>query len=239
LALAAKTENIPAYIVMPENSPPCKIDAVLSHKAEVIMCEPKDSERTRLANEMVEKHGGVLVHPNQDPDVIAGQGTIAVELLDQFREIGDLDAIFVPVGGGGMISGIAMFAKTAFPGLKVIGLEPSLADDCYKSLKAGRIVPNETYPDTCADGVRTNIGENAWPIIRDFVDEVITFSEQEIKDGWILGMQTLKTVLEPTAGLGVACATNKKVQEKFAGKRVCVILCGSNCDFHQAKKFIQ
>ena len=113
LALAAKTENIPAYVVMPENSPKVKIDAVLSHGAEVIMCEPKDSERTRLANETVEKYNGVLVHPNQDPDVISGQGTIAVELVDQFREIGELDAIFVPVGGGGMISGIAMFAKTA------------------------------------------------------------------------------------------------------------------------------
>ncbi|XP_056675603.1 serine racemase isoform X3 [Monodelphis domestica] len=177
--------GIPAYIVVPRTAPSCKKSAIRGYGATIVDCEPSDESRTTVAAKIVKQTEGTMVHPNQSPAVMAGQGTIALEVLEQVPTV---DALVVPVGGGGMISGIAVTIKALRPEVKVYAAEPSNADDCFQSKLKGELTPNPSPPDTIADGVKSSIGTHTWPIIRDLVDEVFTVTEDEIKINCYLTM---------------------------------------------------
>jgi len=228
LSWAAKKRNIPAYIVMPSTSPACKVNAVKSYGGVVTFCEPTLAAREATSKAIMEETGAVFVHPYNDPDVMSGQGTIALELLEQVQH---LDAIIVPVGGGGMCSGVAIAAKSLRPDIIIIGAEPALADDAYRSLQAGVLVGNDCAPQTIADGLKTNLGDNTWPIVKSYVDDIITVTEDEIKENLFMMYERCKTVLEPSAAVGVAVVTGSTFKSKWSHlKRVGVILCGGNID---------
>ncbi|KAK2537472.1 Srr [Columba guinea] len=228
LACAAQAEGIPAYIVVPHTAPCCKQDAIRSYGATLVPCEPSDASRAETAACVIQRTGGVLVHPNQDPVVIAGQGTIALEVLEQAPEV---NAVVVPVGGGGMIAGMAVAIKALRPDVKVFAAEPRNADDCYQSKVRGELTPNLHLPDTIADAVKTSIGPNTWPIIRDLVDDVLTVSEEEIKRATRLVWERMKLLIEPTAGVGVAAVLSEQFQAVPRDvENVCIVLCGGNVD---------
>ncbi|NXA35334.1 SRR racemase, partial [Eudromia elegans] len=236
LACAARQEGIPAYIVVPRTAPRCKTAAIEAYGATVVPCEPSDESRAETAARVVRETGGVMVHPNQEPAVIAGQGTIALEVLEQMPEV---NALVVPVGGGGLVAGIAVAVKALRPDVKVFAAEPCNADDCYQSKLRGELTPNPHPPDTIADAVKTSIGPNTWPIIRDLVDDVLTVSEQEIKASapWLpfhptrLVWERMKLLIEPTAGVGVAAVLSERFRAVSPDVRnVCVVLCGGNVD---------
>ncbi|NXJ55452.1 SRR racemase, partial [Spizaetus tyrannus] len=228
LACAAQAEGIPAYIVVPWTAPHCKQAAIRTYGATLVPCEPNDKARAETASCVVQETGGVMVHPNQEPAVIAGQGTIALEVLEQAPEV---NAIVAPVGGGGMIAGIAVTIKALRPDVKVFAAEPRNADDCYQSKVRGELTPNLHPPDTIADAVKTSIGPNTWPIIRDLVDDVLTVSEEEIKRATRLVWERMKLLIEPTAGVGVAAVLSEQFQAVPRDvENVCIVLCGGNVD---------
>lgn len=226
LAKAASVGGFKCHIVMPETSPKCKIDAVRGHGANVVLCAPTEDAREQGTQQLLEEFGGKYVNGSQEPDVIAGGGTIGIEMMEQCP---NADVIVAAVGGGGMISGISLAVKSINPNVKVIAAEPEIADDCYVSKKTGVRTPNAAYPDTIADGVKVSIGPNTWPIVRDFVDDVITVSEDEIKLATLLVWERCKLVIEPTAGVAVAAVLSDKFQS-VQGKNVVVLLCGGNVD---------
>ncbi|XP_072345772.1 LOW QUALITY PROTEIN: serine racemase-like [Scyliorhinus torazame] len=178
LAQAAQMQGIPSYVIVPRTAPACKKAAILGYGAHIVECEPSDQCRTETASRTVRETRGILIHSNQDPLVIAGQGTIGLEILQQ---VPDVEAVVVPVGGGGMLAGIAVAIKAQRPEVKIYAAEPENADDCYRSKQTGRLTPNASPPVTVADAVKTSIGDETWPIIRDLVDDVFTVSEEEIK----------------------------------------------------------
>ncbi|XP_010720020.1 serine racemase isoform X1 [Meleagris gallopavo] len=228
LACAARDEGIPAYIVVPRTAPRCKQAAIRAYGATLVPCESSDESRAETAARVVQETGGVMVHPNQEPAVIAGQGTIALEVLEQAPEV---NALVVPVGGGGMIAGIAVAIKALRPDVKVFAAEPRNADDCYQSKLRGELTPNRHTPVTIADAVKTSIGENTWPIIRDLVDDVLTVSEEEIKRATRLVWERMKLLIEPTAGVGVAAVLSEQFQAvPREVENVCIVLCGGNVD---------
>ncbi|NXO53960.1 SRR racemase, partial [Aramus guarauna] len=228
LACAAQAEGIPAYIVVPRTAPRCKQAAIRAYGATLVPCEPSDKSRAETAARVVQETGGVMVHPNQEPAVMAGQGTIALEVLEQAPEV---NAVVVPVGGGGMIAGIAVAIKALRPDVKVFAAEPCNADDCYQSKIRGELTPNRHPPNTIADAVKTSIGPNTWPIIKDLVDDVLTVSEDEIKQATRLVWERMKLLIEPTAGVGVAAVLSKQFQAVPQDvENVCVVLCGGNVD---------
>jgi len=240
LAKAAQTFGVPAYIVMPTTSAQCKKDAVRGYGAEIIECPPTDKGRIETADSVSKMRNGVIIHPNQDSSVIAGQGTMAIEMLEQNL---NLDIIVAPVGGGGMISGIAIAAKHLKPSIKVYAAEPEMANDCYLSKINGRITPLPEPPTTIADGVKTTIGENAWPIIRDVVDDVITVTEEKIKQATKLIWERAKLVIEPTSGVGVAAVLGGKFatarNNSDSCKNVGIVLCGGNADLAVVAKLFE
>ncbi|XP_062892609.1 serine racemase isoform X1 [Mobula hypostoma] len=228
LALAARMKGIPSYVVVPRTAPACKKAAMLEYGAHLLECEPTDESRAETVSRAVIETQGILVHPNQDPLVIAGQGTIGLEILEQ---VPDVQAVVVPVGGGGLISGIAVAVKTQHPHVKIYAAEPENADDCYQSKRNGCLTPNASPPVTLADAVKTSIGTNTWPIIRDLVDDVFTVSEEEIQRATRLIWERAKLVIEPTAGLGVAAVLSRRFRDLPGSLRnVCVVLCGGNVD---------
>ncbi len=224
LALAAKLKGIPAYIVMPENAPEVKVAAVKQYGAEVIFCEANLMARETTLNEVVEKTGATFVHPYNNYDVIAGQATAAKELIE---DTDHLDAIFAPIGGGGLMAGTLLSSQYFGNKVPVYGAEPLGADDAYRSLKAGKIIPMES-PNTIADGLRTSVGERNFPIIKKYIKEIITVSDEEIVEAMRLVFQYLKLVVEPSGA--VPFASLIKAKSKFQGKKVGVILCGGNID---------
>ncbi|XP_019143174.2 serine racemase, partial [Corvus cornix cornix] len=228
LACAAQAEGIPAYIVVPRTAPQCKQDAIRAYGATLVPCEPSDKSRAETAARVVQETGGVLVHPNQEPAVIAGQGTIALEVLEQAPEV---NAVVVPVGGGGMVAGIAVAIKALRPDVKVFAAEPCNVDDCYQSKVRGELTPNLHPRDTIADAVKTSIGPNTWPIIRDLVDDVLTVSEEEIKRATWLVWERMKLLIEPTAGVGLAAVLSEQFQAVPRDvQNICIVLCGGNVD---------
>ncbi|KAF4012205.1 hypothetical protein G4228_004046 [Cervus hanglu yarkandensis] len=178
LSFAARLEGIPAYIIVPETAPNCKKLAIQAYGASIVYGEQSEESRENMTKRIVEETEGIMVHPNQEPAVIAGQGTIAMEVLHQVPLV---DALVVPVGGGGMLAGIAITVKALRPSVKVYAAEPLNADDCYQSKLKGELTPNPYPPETIADGIKSSIGLNTWPIIRDLVDDVFTVTEDEIK----------------------------------------------------------
>ncbi|XP_057237560.1 serine racemase, partial [Malurus melanocephalus] len=235
LACAAQAEGIPSYIVVPRTAPRCKQDAIRAYGATLVPCEPSDKSRAETAARVVRETGGVLVHPNQEPAVIAGQGTIALELLEQAPEV---NAVVVPVGGGGMVAGIAVAIKALRPDVKVFAAEPCNVDDCYQSKVRGELTPNTHPRDTIADAVKTSIGPTTWPVIRDLVDDVLTVSEEEIKLATWLVWERMKLLIEPTAGVGLAAVLSEQFQAVPRDvQNVCIVLCGGNVDLRSLTWF--
>ncbi|MBW03001.1 Serine racemase, partial [Eschrichtius robustus] len=202
---------------------------VCSEKNQTDMQKAAES-RENVTKRIVEETKGIMVHPNQEPAVIAGQGTIAMEVLNQVPLV---DALVVPVGGGGMVAGIAITVKALRPSVKVYAAEPLNANDCYQSKLKGELTPNPYPPETIADGVRSSIGLNTWPIIRDLVDDVFTVTEDEIKYATQLVWERMKLLIEPTAGVGVAAVLSQHFQTVSAEvKNICIVLSGGNVDLN-------
>ncbi|XP_054987094.1 serine racemase [Sorex araneus] len=228
LAYAAKLEGIPAYIVVPLTAPNCKKLAIQAYGAFITYCEPSDESRENVTKRIMEETEGIMIHPNQEPAVIAGQGTIALEVLNQIPSV---DALVVPVGGGGMVAGIAITIKALRPSVKVYAAEPLNADDCYQSKLKGELTPNIHPPETVADGVKSSIGLNTWPIIRDLVDDVFTVTEDEIKHASQLVWERMKLLIEPTAAVGMAAVLSQHFQTVSPEvKNICIVLSGGNVD---------
>jgi threonine dehydratase len=224
LALAARTRGIPAYVVMPTNAPEVKRQAVLAFGGRVTPCEPTLAAREKAAARLLEETGATLVHPYDDPAVIAGQGTLALEFHEQ---VPGLDAIAVPVSGGGLISGVALTTAAVSPATEVLGAEPEQADDAFRSLRAGRLAPPGAT-STVADGLRAALSERTFAIMARHVRGVITVSEDAIVQAMRLLWERLKVVVEPSGAVGLAAVL--KEPERFARRRVGVVLTGGNLD---------
>lgn len=226
LALAAHLRGIPAYIVMPENAPAVKKAAVVGYGGQVTFCVPTLEAREATLAEVRARTGAEMVHPYDDERVIAGQGTAALELL---AEVPDLDAIVAPVGGGGLLSGTALAARSLSPHIRVLGGEPEMADDAYRSLLAGRVLPSVS-PRTVADGLLTSLSDRTFGIIRRHVEQIVTVSETAIVEAMRFVWERAKIVIEPSAAVAVAALWEGKVN--LEGAKVGVILSGGNVDFN-------
>ena len=224
LAVAAGRRGIKAYVVMPENAPGVKKEAVAGYGAEIVFCRPTLESRENALAEVVRRTGASVVHPYNDGRVIAGQGTAALELCE---ETAGLDVVIAPVGGGGLLSGTAIAVNGMSSRTAVLAAEPERADDACRSFRAGRIIPVE-HPDTIADGLRTSLGSLTFPIIREYVSDILTVSENAIVSAMRLVWERMKIVVEPSAAVPLAAILSHA--EKFAGKRVGVILSGGNVD---------
>jgi threonine dehydratase len=224
VARAAKLRGIPAHIVMPSNSAKVKIRAVESYGAQIVFCKPTEEAREAACTEVIKKTGATLIHSFENEDVIAGQGTAAIELLE---DVLDLDVVMCPVGGGGLLSGTAIAAKWMRPKIKVIAVEPENVDDAAQSFRVGkRIVTKKKF--TIADGLRTNIGEPNFVIVQRYVDDIVTVSEEAIVSTMRTIWETMKIIIEPSAAVPYAAIQERKID--IAAKRVGVILTGGNVD---------
>ncbi len=228
LALAASMRGIQAHVVMPSNSAEIKKAAVRDYGARIIECAPTLEARESTAAQVLAETGGTMIPPYNHSNVIAGQGTIALELLEQCR---DLEAIIVPVGGGGLISGVTIAAKGINPSIRIIGAEPALAGDAMLSKAHGAIQP-PMQPLTIADGLRTALGALTFPVVRDLVDEIALVSEDEIRHHMRVIWERMKITIEPSAAVGVAVACG--CGAATLPQRVGVVLCGGNVDLDQA-----
>jgi len=224
VALVSKLAGTKAYVVMPKNATKAKVDAVAGYGAEVIFCEPNDAARMETCNQVVEKYGATLIHPFDDYNIIAGQATAAKELIEQTE---DLDAIIVPVGGGGLAAGTALVSHYIDPPLDIYLAEPEQVDDTFQSLKAGKIIPNKTA-NTIADGLKTTVGEKNFDILKKHAKSCYTVSEKEIISAMSLIYERMKIVIEPSCAVPFAALLKNK--EEFSGKNVGIILTGGNVD---------
>src|SRR5437763_4154279 len=223
LARAAELRGIPAHIVMPKNSATVKARAVESFGAHIIFCEPNDAAREAACADVIAKTGATLIHSFENENVMAGQGTAAIELLEEV----DVDLVMCPIGGGGLLSGIAVAAKSIRPKIRVAAAEPANADDAAQSFRAKkRIVTEKKF--TIADGLRTNVGERTFPIIQRYVDQVVTVSEEAIICAMRTIWETMKIVIEPSAAVPYAAIAEHKID--IGGKRAGIILTGGNVD---------
>lgn len=259
LALAANIRGARAQIVMPSNAPEVKKQAVLGYGASICECAPTQKAREDAAAAVVAETGAVFIHPSENPFVIAGQGTVALEILEQVKELlsfGEkLDVVVIPIGGGGLISGMSTVLKALSPDTKVIGAEPRLADDAYWSKKLNALCdhaaalqqrtqeqqsenvnsditsnnPN-VLGETVADGLRTVLGPNTWPIVRDKVDNIVRVGEEEILRAMELVYTRMKLAIEPSAAVSLAVALSDEFKKTVSGKNVAVVLCGGNVD---------
>jgi len=227
LALAARMRGIPAYIVMPDNAPSVKKNAVAGYGGQITFCEPTLAARESTLDRIRLDTGANVVHPYNDERVIAGQGTAALELLD---DIPHLDIIITPVGGGGLLSGTAIAATESKKGIRVIAGEPEMADDAFRSMKENKIVPS-VNPKTIADGLLTSLGPLTFPIIRERVEQIVTVSEQGIIDSMKFIWERAKIVIEPSSAVAVGVLWEHKLD--LRGLKVGVILSGGNVDLEK------
>ncbi|NHK32117.1 MAG: pyridoxal-phosphate dependent enzyme [Asgard group archaeon] len=224
LSLAAKIVGIKAVIVMPKNAPKVKVAATRGYGAEIVVCGSKPGNREEAVIPLMKKYGYTLVHPSDDPRIFQGAGTAAYELI---KEVGELDFIFAPVGGGGLLSGTSIASKGLLPKAKVIAVEPKNADDAYRSFKEGKIYPS-INPNTIADGLRTQLGPNTFKVVMEKVDDIITVSESEIVDAMQFLWERMKLVIEPSGAVSLAGVLSNQIDLK--GKQVGIILSGGNID---------
>jgi len=229
LALAARMRGVPAHIVMPTSASPVKRRAVEEYGGRVVPCEPTLIARETTAAVVQEETGAVFIHPYDDPRIIAGQGTAALELLSQ---VDGLDAIITPVGGGGLLSGTCIAARGIDPRIRLFAAEPQGADDAARSLAAGRLIP-QTAPDTVADGLLTSLGELTWPIIRDHVEQVVTVSDEAIIAAMRLAWERAKLLVETSAAVALAAALSAAFTALPGLERVGIILSGGNVELER------
>jgi len=222
LSLAANKLGLKAYIVMPSSAPQVKIDAVKGYGGEVIICPPTLKDRETNSERISIENGATFIHPSNDLDVIKGQGTAAFELLEKYS---NLDAIFTPVGGGGLVAGTILAVQQRSPNCKIYGGEPENVDDAFRSLKSGRIETNETT-DTIADGLKTQLGDINFPIIRNGIEEIVLVTEDQILSALKLIWSRLKIVIEPSSAVAFAALINKSAD--LNSKNIGVILSGGN-----------
>jgi threonine dehydratase/serine racemase len=226
LALAARLRGIPAHIVMPRGSAAVKKAAVEGYGARVVECEPTLEARECTASRVQEETGATFIHPYDNPHIIAGQGTAALELLDQ---VPHLDALVVPVGGGGLLSGSCIATCAISPSTRIFAAEPQGADDAARSFAAGNLIP-QTNPQTIADGLRTSLGELTWPIIRDHIEAVVTVGEDEIVAAMRIAWERAKLMIEPSAAVALAAVLSASFKARAGIHRVGVLLSGGNVD---------
>ncbi len=224
LARAAALRGIKAYIVMPDNAPRVKVDAVRGYGGEITFCEPTLKARETTLEKVIARIGASEIHPYDKFEIVAGQATVAKELLDDFY---DLDIILAPVGGGGLLAGTALAAKYFAAQTKVLACEPVGADDAYQSFKAGKIIPSEN-PQTMADGLLTSLGVLNFEIIKNNVVDIVTVSEDSIKQAMKLIWERMKIIVEPSSAVPFAAVLENKIDVK--GKKVGIILSGGNVD---------
>jgi threonine dehydratase len=224
LALAAKLRGISCYVAMPENAPKVKIEAVKSYGARITFCKPTLASREETLHEIVSRTGATVIHPFDNFNVIAGQGTAVLEFLE---EVPGLDILLAPVGGGGLLSGSAIAAKSLKPSIRVYGCEPLHADDASRSFHDGRLYP-ALPPNTIADGLLTSLSERTFSAITRFTDEIFTVTETEIVSAMKMVWQRMKIIIEPSSAVPVAVML--KNSNFFNGKMTGIILSGGNCD---------
>jgi threonine dehydratase len=224
VALAAQLRGTSSVVVMPKNTSAVKQAAVAHYGARIVHCEPNEASRTKTLEDILESEQRTLVHPFDDVRVIAGQGTAALEFIEQ---VPDLDIVIAPVGGGGLLSGTATVVAALSPKTKIVGAEPAGADDTYRSFRAGRILPVGT-PDTIADGLRTTVGQLTFPIISRHVADIVTVSEETIVEAMRIIWQRSKLIIEASAAVPLAALLEGGVDARDA--RIGIILSGGNVD---------
>jgi threonine dehydratase len=224
LARAANLCGIPAYIVMPSNSSKVKLRAVEGYGGRIVFCEPTQAAREATCADVIKETGATLIHSFENEQVMAGQGTAALEFLE---DVSDLDLLLCPVGGGGLLCGTAVAAKTMRRQINVIATEPANADDAAQSFRAGHLVSLKKT-DTIADGLRTNIGASNFALVQQYVDDIVTVSEEAIVAAMRVIWETMKIVIEPSAAVPYAAILERKVE--LPGRRIGVILTGGNVD---------
>ena len=227
LSMAVSRRNGKTKVVMPHNTPKIKVKNVERNGGEVIWCEPDQTSREEVLKDLVVKTGSTVVHPYNDERIVMGQGTAGKELIEDHP---DLDVIVSPVSGGGLLSGTLLSAQGINPKIKVYGAEPLEADDTFLSLQKGEIVPNKTINTIC-DGLRAQIGTITFPIIQSYVEEVITLTEEEIIESMKMIWERMKIVVEPSCSITLAAVL--KSRDRFAGKKVGLIISGGNVDLER------
>jgi threonine dehydratase len=233
VALAARLLHVKAVVVMPKNSPRIKIEATKSYGAEVVFCDDSSDERERVAASLQNTFGYALVPPYDDDKIIAGQGTVMTEVAQELRS---LDYLFVPVGGGGLISGCAIAAKHFFPSIKVIGVETEPANDAQQSFRKKEIV-RIAPPKTIADGMRTqSVGKRNFEIMMKYIDDMITVTDAQVIEMMRYLMQRLKIIVEPTGAVAPAAVYHHV--HPLSGKKICAILSGGNVEPSLLKQWL-
>lgn len=222
LALAASLRGVAAQIVMPENAPAVKKAAVSGYGAEITFCKPTLQAREEGLDRVVARTGAAFIHPYNDPRVIAGQGTAALELIE---DVPGLDIVMAPVGGGGLMSGTALSVAALSPGTRIVGAEPEGADDACRSLEAGRLIPSEN-PRTIADGLLTSLGSLTFPILARHLERIVTVSDQAIVAAMRHVWERMKILIEPSAAVPLAAVFEGDWNQR--GKRIGMILSGGN-----------
>ncbi|XP_070572542.1 serine racemase-like [Ptychodera flava] len=237
LGLIARMKKIQAFVVMQNNTSQSKISAVEGYGAKVVFCEPGEKAKEAMKNKVAEEQDAIYISTSQNPDIIAGAGTLGIEILNQ---VPDLDAIVAPVSGGGMLAGICIAAKHIKPDIKIFAAEPLNADDCAKSFAAKKRIPLPDVPDTIADGLRASVGPNTWPIIKDNVEDVITVTEEQIVQAIKLMLERMKICVEPSACVAVAAVLSDKFKALPSSiKRVGIILSGGNLDLSKLSTWLR
>ncbi len=233
IALSAKLLGIPATIVMPQDAPAAKVAATRGYGGNVVMYDRYTEDREQIGRDLAQKHGLTLIPPYDHPDVIAGQGTAAKEL---FEEVGALDAFFVCLGGGGLLSGSALATRALAPSCRLYGVEPEAGNDGQQSFRSGEIVHIDT-PQTIADGAQTqHLGNLTFPIIRRDVDDILTATDDELVQCMRFFAERMKIVVEPTGCLGFAAA--RRMRDELRGKKVGILVSGGNIDLAKLSGFL-
>ena len=226
VAFSAMKRGITSYIVMPNNVPDVKLNAVKGYEANIILCEPTLEDRETTLNEITKKTGAQVIHPFNNSNVIAGQGTAALEMIE---DLGTLDGIIAPIGGGGLMSGTCITTRSLLPEAKLFGAEPAGADDAYHSLKEGKIIP-QTNPDTICDGLLTCLGEYTWNILKDHLEAIYTVTDDEVINAMRLVWERMKIIIEPSSATAVAVALKSEFKALEGLEKVGIILTGGNVE---------